>query len=152
MGVEIKNITVIEKVIKRLEGFKLDIDGMAQRFAELAKDTLIATYPSYSGITVTTERMSEGVYEISANGKEVCFIEFGAGFYADPNHPNAKDVSFSVYPGSYSVTHRRTFQKHLADGKPPEDYYWNIEPIRAFPEATRVVIQAMEDSFKEMKE
>ena len=51
-------------------------------------------------------------YFIIAHGKDVAFLEFGAGFTTDISHPWKHLMDFDVRPGSWSETHARQFADH----------------------------------------
>ena len=98
----------------------------------------------YGGaVTVTTEPIDHG-YAIVAEGRAVCFLEFGAGVYSDTHHPFIGRTPFTVKPGSWSETHARTWQHWVAAGKDPKDYPFNQQPTRGLYEAYRAVLQEID--------
>ena len=61
-----------------------------------------------SGVKVTWERSETGngmQFKIVAKGREVCFIEFGTGVFAESGHPfaDSSKLGFVVAPGSWSM-------------------------------------------------
>ena len=48
---------------------------------------------------------------VTADGKEVMFLEFGAGIAADPQHPWSNEMPFRVEPGSWSEDHAKQFSE-----------------------------------------
>lgn len=64
----------------------------------------------FTGTGVSVEKIgNQDGFTISADGEDVCFIEFGAGDYADSTHGLASNVPFTVKPGSWSDTHSRQY-------------------------------------------
>ena len=75
-------------------------------------------------------------YVISANGSDVCFIEFGAGMFAgNPTNEYADRVPISIQPGSWSDAHAETWKHWVGAGRPKNEYPYNIFPANAFPKA-----------------
>ena len=91
------------------------IDTVMERLCEMGQN---AAQTAFGGeVSVTWARSGNG-YSVTANGEQVCFLEFGAGVASNAAHPFADDVSFSVAPGSWSQTHG------LGQFKPGEREYW----------------------------
>ena len=70
-------------------------------------------------------------YSIYANGDEICFIEFGAGVFANPDlgfAPDAQKVlGFRVAPGSWSMSSQG--KKHFLETDRADDYGYGKGPI-----------------------
>ncbi len=71
-------------------------------------------------------------YEVVASGQQIGFLEFGTGAFSDSQHPYTGEVTFPVFPGSYSDTvgkgsYLRWVTAHGSD----ENYPYNREPTRA---------------------
>lgn len=117
------------------------LDRIIERLAnEVAKP--IAEQEYGNSVTVTTRKLKNG-YEILAQGRAVCFLEFGTGAYADQTHPFANSVPFDVYPGSWSDTYGAgTWSQYLAthpDDPKGMNYRYNHEPQRGLYEAYRAI-------------
>lgn len=88
---------------------------------------------------IRTEEYHDGDtfgYVITAEGKDVCFLEFGTGMYAGFGSEDTDGLSFEVYPGSWSETHEHTYEHWLKKkGKSPYDYPFTIYPRNAFAKA-----------------
>lgn len=92
--------------------FERLVDEFLRRVAELGRETAQGAYgPTVtSGVTVTTERTNEG-YVIKANGREVVFLEFGAGLLTNANNRYAQAMPFPVSQGSYSESVKGPYWK-----------------------------------------
>lgn len=112
----------LDELTKTLEkqGKKLpaEYDTLIEGLVNEAKDVADAFYntaaqymPSddFQKPSVFHEKMGECYYKLIAQGKEVCFYEFGAGMASDPSHPWAQEMPFEVNPGSWSKDHSRQF-------------------------------------------
>lgn len=112
--------SAIIQVVKYKQMFLRKCDEFCRRIAE--EGSAVASSIYGSSVRVTTEPIDNG-YKIVANGKAVCFLEFGAGYGADQNHPLANNVTdFQVFPGSYSITHSQQF--YLSDRTNPGQGFW----------------------------
>lgn len=80
---------------------------VADSFYKVAKQYIPPD--DYREPSVYPEKIGECDYKLIAEGREVCFYEFGAGIASDPSHPWAKEMPFSVSPGSWSKDHARQF-------------------------------------------
>lgn len=123
LNVDIFNPASIQQVIDWLNDFEMRLpsalDRACERLASLARETADWEYSGgaiQSGnfdYDITIEKQ-DGGYMVSAFGEQVGFLEFGAGDSATEN-PFANDVSYDVYPGSYS---------ELGAGHYAEKGYW----------------------------
>ncbi len=105
---------LLNKAIASLESTydKILKDKCFELAERLAKEVGQPTAQGWFGETVeVTAKPMRGKngYNIIASGKSVCFLEFGAGLATDSSHPFAKNVSFSVTPGSWSKEHAKQF-------------------------------------------
>ena len=98
------------------------IDKALQELAELDKLDLICQKLALIGAEEAMRRFMRGDhgntdvnvdvvpiengYKIVASGKDVYFIEFGTGVFANPN---GYETTVPVYPGSYSEQHAQQF-------------------------------------------
>lgn len=87
---------------------------------------------------------------VIATGDGLSFSEFGAGTVTDSGHPYAGMVGYDVEPGSWSKTHKRTYQNWQKAGSVGE-YRYNMQPTRgmyrAGQEMRRIARIALEREF-----
>lgn len=86
------------------------MDGLCQQAAQTAN----AFYSTYEGFgsppTAHVEKRGECQYSLVADGSQVSFAEFGAGFTTDMyGYAYAPTVPYLVSPGSWSKDHARQF-------------------------------------------
>lgn len=123
-----------------------DLMGEAKIVADSFYDGASAYMPSEDFVkpSVHPERIGECHDMLIAEGKDVCFLEFGAGVYADGNHPWAGEMPFAVRPGSWSETHARQFADRgfwFYNGTS----YSYIPPTRAMFNASENLIRRLND-------
>lgn len=104
----------LEEVNNYINSFTAKCEEFAKRLAEYGSD--VAGLLFGKGTVMTVEKVSDGVYTITATGKRVCFLEFGAGVFSDSSHPYASEVPIKVYPGSWSEDHENTYQEWVDNG------------------------------------
>lgn len=97
---------------------------------KVAEEAVKVAYQTYKG-SVQVEAVKQGDgYSIIASGERVCFIEFGAGIYAQA-HMNAladpAKLGFVVEPGSWSMTEG---QRTWADWEDKPNQYPYNQPAR----------------------
>lgn len=84
----------------------------SRQLALLAAAEVQNTYKSSSikvdAVALDDDRLG---YSIIADGKAVGFLEFGAGFGSDGQHPLAPNAPFEVSKGSYSRENAREFEE-----------------------------------------
>lgn len=96
----------IEKSLDKIEKYKKSLEKKVHLFLEKLAETGIdeasvrfktAQYDGYNDVTVDKPRwINEHCLAISAKGKAVTFIEFGAGVhYSSPPHPKAEEFGFN---------------------------------------------------------
>ena len=94
--------TGIDKVIKRLDGYKNQLPGkmnlLMERLAVIGAyraraDFSAAMYAGDNDVEITVNAIANG-YEVVASGKSVLFIEFGTGVI-NPEHPKSGELGFS---------------------------------------------------------
>lgn len=108
MSLSTDNIDFICRYLeKREQIIKQKSDILAKRLAELGRDIADLKYGDEE-VTVSVVK-KRNTYEIHANGKEVCFIEFGAGVRTNSSHPYADKMPFDVKPGSWSIQDKQQF-------------------------------------------
>lgn len=116
-------------------GLRALADAIAVRADEIYHGGKASPVAEGQGVIVKSDG-SDNRYVVTANGSQVGFLEFGTGAYSDKNHPYAADVTYPVYPGSYSDTvgagtYLRWVQTHGTDA----NYPYNREPTRAMYKA-----------------
>lgn len=139
----------IQSVIDELESEKKRVKKLVPELCRrLAEEGAAAARAAYGdSVTVSVVPIENG-YSIIASGREVAFMEFGAGIYTDTTHPLAGNVDnqgLPVYPGSYSEEHARQFVNYgywIHDGKKIE----GVQPRYGLWAAD----QAIADSIKEV--
>lgn len=91
--------------------------------------------------SVTVEKLpGKRGYQVIAHGEMVGFLEFGTGAFADSQHPYAEEVTFPVFPGSYSDTIGAGTYMHWVMTHGNDDYYpFNREPRRALYQAVQKI-------------
>lgn len=102
-------------------------------------------------VDVRVDPIPDGIgYEITAEGEAVGFIEFGAGAFADSQHPYANEVPYPVFPGSYSDTvGAGTYMWWVTLYGSDEKYPFNRVPKRALYNAMQIGRAAVLDKVKE---
>lgn len=93
---------------------------------------------------VKWDKVGDCHYIISANGEEVCFYEFGAGYTTDM-YGFSGEMPFMVSPGSWSVKDKQQFTKYGRWYSPNGHYYNSIPPTRAMFNASQVLIRNLEN-------
>lgn len=122
----------VENVGKTLPEY---IDQSLERVVARARDTAKAFYggagEDFDVPLVTYDKIGDGEFVVTATGKQVMFLEFGAGDKADAGHGYASEVPFAVFPGSWSQTHSRMYANLGYWISPEGKYYKYITPTRA---------------------
>lgn len=143
----------VNKAIRQVERMKRDlpskVSDLCKRLAEIGAETARREFgPS---VSVTTERTDKG-YQILAEGRGVCFIEFGAGARASIEGDVYDDIPFKVEPGSWSESEfgAHTWSQHLANGGTPETYRYNRTPKPGMLHAYNAIVDAIEAAAKEV--
>lgn len=88
-----------------LREFDRKVDIFIAEVAELARETAQNAFGA--SVVVTVEPIENGV-AIVASGEKIGFLEFGAGDTAEADE-FARQVSYDVYPGSWSENHAREY-------------------------------------------
>lgn len=115
-GLDLASVNAaLEELTRYIDSFTARCEEFAGRLAKYGAD--VAGLLFGNGTVMTVEKVSDGVYTITANGERVCFIEFGAGVFSDSSHPYASEVPIKVYPGSWSEDHAQTYQQWVANGR-----------------------------------
>lgn len=105
----------INKAIKEIEKFQKEVetrlDLLCKRLAELGVSVVADDYGYTRGgeITVDWEKVEDG-YLVTAAGKGVMFLEFGAGDEAGTGFMG-EDVPVDTAPGSWSSTHGKQYSE-----------------------------------------
>lgn len=142
----------INSAIKQLERYrnavnrKIDnamhriAEDIAKRAAEIYAEAKLPEFyfPGWDEQpTIKVNKLETGNgYEVVVSGQQVGFLEFGTGAFSDSQHPYTGEVTFPVFPGSYSDTvgsgsYLRWVTAHGDDN----EYPYNREPTRALYKA-----------------
>ena len=92
----------------------------------------------------------ENGFKIIANGKDVFFIEFGAGDAAG-NHPDAAKAPVDTTPGSYSIKNTQEYYKYHSwhhDGKKYTEFQPQMPMYHAMREIERNVTKIAKEVFR----
>lgn len=120
----------IDKAIKQLRDYqkKLDrkADEVAKRLAEIGAtraeiDFDNAPYDGNKEFEISVEKTDNG-YSVTASGKSVLFVEFGAGVTYGGGHPQAEE--FKMGPGTWPEPHYHKYKGQLyANWENPSGWY-----------------------------
>lgn len=120
----------IDRAIKQLQDYqkKLDrkADEVAKRLAEIGAtraeiDFENAPYDGNKEFEISVEKTDNG-YSVTASGKSVLFVEFGAGVTYGGGHPQAKE--FEMGPGTWPEPHYHKYHGQLyANWENPSGWY-----------------------------
>lgn len=117
--------------------------GVAEAEYALAEDYV---HPDdYEKVAVRWEKIGECDYLLIAEGRQVVFYEFGAGYTTDSIYGFSRDMPFLVSPGSWSVKDKQQFTRYGRWYSPKGHYYNSIPPTRAMYYATQVILRKLED-------
>ena len=105
----------LEEVNNYINSFTAKYEEFLERLAKYGSE--VAGLLFGNDTAMSYEKVSDGVYTITATGERVCFIEFGAGVFSDSSHPYASEVPIKVYPGSWSEDHAQTYQEWVKKGR-----------------------------------
>lgn len=140
----------IARAIQELKAYQLAFPAKITRawaiLCEGARDYCQSLYGAE--VVVTGESSADG-FIITATGRGVGFLEFGAGTMTDTEHPLAENAPFDVYPGSYSETNKRLFELYgywVFGGR----IYTYVMPQRCLYQTSIWVWQNIERVFKEV--
>ena len=108
----------IDRMIKQLEGYKKRFETLCDRFMKaLAETGVVAATQEYAmddahpddpPIQVTVTETDKG-YSVTASGKQVVFVEFGAGTKTAAGDSRAANVGVEIRPRSYSEQNAQEF-------------------------------------------
>lgn len=120
----------IDRAIKQLQDYKKKLEEKAQevakRLAEIGAtraeiDFENAPYDGNKEFDISVEKTDNG-YSVTASGKSVLFVEFGAGVTYGGGHPQAKE--FGMGPGTWPDPHYRKYNGQLyANWENPNGWY-----------------------------
>ena len=103
----------IRELGKIQKEYSKKIDEVCKKLAQIGRDEAQRRFDRGkehgNGDVIVTVMPIENGYKIVASGEDVYFIEFGTGFFANPN---GYATSIPVYPGSYSEQHAKAFSEH----------------------------------------
>lgn len=98
------DLTSLDKAVKQIEDYKKSLPKKLKEVAKnLAEIGVKRAQEVYGGSISVTAEPNESGYTILAEGRAICFLEFGTGMYADSsNIDHYEDMTFLVEPGSWS--------------------------------------------------
>lgn len=139
-------LTAQRELDRLVRDFDKKIDEFIQELGKIGQQAAQGAYGN--AVTVTLERDGDGV-TISANGKAVVFLEFGAGSKTDATDRYASEMPFPVYRGSYSDAVQGEYQKNNYQ-------YWMfggqkiqyVEPRNGMQKAYEAIMQDIENVAK----
>ena len=141
------SILQAERKIDRIfKSFDKKVDTFIQEIAKIGQRAAQGAYGS--AINVTVENSGDGV-AISANGKAVAFLEFGAGSMTNSSNRYAFEMPFLVFRGSYSDETKGEYQAtHYS--------YWHfggkeieyVEPRNGMQKAYEAMMQEFDSTVK----
>lgn len=144
-------------LLQRYKKYELQdiVTTFPAKLCEIAADAAREAYQGQADVSWYVKGTGNGVKGvISAKGREVCFLEFGTGVYADPGHPfaDSSKLGFLVYPGSWSEgpEGQKTWSSWINSGKSPETYPYNREPTRAMEIAYNTILFRLQEVAKEV--
>lgn len=120
-----------------------------QQIADIGRQEAQTRYSSGSvglGSVYVTVQPIENGYAISADGREVVFLEFGAGAATNGGNTLAQEMPFDVRRGSYSDLNQGEYQRtgyrywHYGGVK-----YTEVQPRNAMESAYRVMLDQWRD-------
>lgn len=102
----------VNRAIAEVRAYQVQFETALQRAFEqiriAAEEVCQETFGP--AVTVTSEPKDDGLgFSITASGRAVGFLEFGAGTASHAYHPFADDAPFDVYPGSWSEEHAQQY-------------------------------------------
>lgn len=138
------------KEFERKEHEKI-VKELPHLIASRARRAAMRAYQGYAYVWYSVDE--NGTITIGADDDEICFIEFGAGVYAESEKNDlsiyTKGLGFYVFPGSWSLFHKKTYQRWEAEGRPGE-YQYNIQPLRGLHTAYNLILNDLEKLAKEV--
>ena len=125
----------ISRMIKSLEAYKRKFEKQREDFLRRIAEEGSAEASRVYGAEVSVSAVpTDYGYAIVASGKQVCFLEFGAGTTTDSAHPMAGNFTaqtgIPVQEGSYSREHAQMFIVFGAWEWPPKSNHWmdHVDP------------------------
>lgn len=161
------SVSDINHMIKLLESYKKQFIERCNRFIrKLAEEGMrVATteyakgegHPNDPPINVTVVQTDNG-YSITASGRQIVFMEFGAGTRTATSHPMAQSLTsqtgIEVRPGSYSEQNTQEFAALGFWVYPPKSSehktYEFIEPTPGLWRAEQEIERKIEKIAKEV--
>lgn len=128
--IDVFNSASVDVAIKQLQDYQKKLDEKAQevakRLAEIGAtradiDFGNAPYDGNKDFDISVDKTDNG-YSVTASGKSVLFVEFGAGVTYGSGHPQAKE--FGMGPGTWPEPHYRKYHGKLyANWENPSGWY-----------------------------
>lgn len=135
-----------KEINKILKNFDRKVDTFIQEIGKIGQQAAQGAYGNV--ISVTLVREKDGV-TISADGKAVAFLEFGAGSSTNSSNRYALEMPFLVFRGSYSDETKGEYQATHYN-------YWHfggqvltaVEPRNGMQKAYEAIMQDMDSVTK----
>ena len=150
-----KQLAILAQHIKaKATGLEENVDEKLRVLADEAKVIADAGYELATTYGVKSHRLPKVYVDkedngegdgwlVIASGREVMFLEFGAGVDTDTDHAWTQEMPFKVEPGSWSEDHAKQFSEKgywFYDGK----LWHGIPATRALYNASLAVRQKIE--------
>lgn len=134
------------EINKILKNFDRKVDEFIQEIGKIGQQAAQGAYGNAVAVTLIKEK--DGV-TISADGKAVAFLEFGAGSSTNSSNRYAFEVPFMVFRGSYSDETKGEYQATHYN-------YWHfggkqmtaVEPRNGMQKAYEAIMQDMDSVAK----
>ena len=147
----------ISRMIKSLEAYKQKFEKQRETFLRRIAEEGSAEASRVYGSEVSVSAVpTDTGYSIVANGKQVCFLEFGAGTTTNSSHPMAGEFTAQtgvpVEEGSYSREHAMEYIVFGAWEWPRKSGNWmdRVEPQPGLWRAEQKIKDVVEKIAKEV--
>ncbi|MBO5963855.1 MAG: hypothetical protein J6P97_05170 [Bacteroidales bacterium] len=136
---------MINKILKDVDN---KVEKFVQEIGKIGRDAAQGAYGNAVSVTLVEE--DNGV-TISADGKAVAFLEFGAGSSTNSANRYAFEVPFLVYRGSYSDETKGEYQATHYN-------YWHfggkkitaVEPRNGMQKAYEAIVNDIDSTVKKV--
>jgi len=143
--ITVKGIDAVIRRVTELADLDSKMMEIAYRLCKVGKPIIEATHQHHA--SVFEPEKTENGYRLSAEGKDLLFVEFGTGNQAGLLRNQYEDVPIVVRPGSWSEAHEGMYAK--TGGYPVGFWVFNdtvyryTEPHPAFYEAYQAMVEAL---------
>lgn len=140
MEISITGIDSMINTVRRFQNIEERLEKIAKRLCEVGEPIIRQTHGKHAD-GIWSEKTTDG-YKVVAEGKDLLFIEFGAGDMAGTTSVLYDQIPVSVRPGSWSETHAQQYSTQgfwFFGGK----MYRETIPHPAFYYAYQAMVQAL---------